>query len=104
MNEAEKILNDLSTKEGVIGTIAMTKEGVPIRTTFTVEETNLFSALVSHFIARTHKALEDLPEAGDLETVRIRSKKNELIIAPYGDFIFIAVQNPFIHQKQKDEE
>jgi dynein light chain roadblock-type len=104
MNEAEKILDDLSKNEGVIGTIAMTKEGVPIRTTFTADETNLFCALTSHFIARTHKALEDLPEAGDLETVRIRSKKNELIIAPYGDYIFIAVQNPFIYKKQKQEE
>ena len=94
MNEAEKILSELSSKEGVLGTIAMTKEGVPIRTTFTADETNLFSALVAHFISRTHKALEDLPEAGELETVRIRSKKNELVIAPYGDYIFIAVQDP----------
>lgn len=99
MSEAEKILNDLSQKEGVIGTIAMTKEGVPIRTTFSADETNTFSALVAHFISRTHKALEEIPEAGDLETVRIRSKKNELIIAPYGEYIFIAVQNPFNKQK-----
>ena len=100
MNEAEKLLTELSSKDGVIGTIAMTKEGVPIRTTFTADETNLFSALVAHFISRTHKALEDLPEAGELETVRIRSKKNELIIAPYGDYIFIAVQDTHFHQKE----
>ena len=100
MNEADKILTELSGKDGVIGTIAMTKDGVPIRSTFTVEETNLFSALVAHFISRTHKALEDLQEAGELETVRIRSKKNELIVAPYGDYIFIAVQDTHVHKKE----
>lgn len=101
MTEAEKILNDLSAKDGVIGTIAMTKDGVPVRSTFPVDETNLFSSLVAHFIQRTYKALEGVPDSGELETVRIRSKKNELIVAPYGDFIFIAVQDPFSVKNEK---
>jgi len=100
MNEAEKILSSLSSKEGVIGTIAMTKDGVPIRTTFSDEDTNVYSALVAHFVQRTHKALSDMPEAGELETIRIRSQKNEIIIAPYGEFVFIAVQDPFYTKKE----
>ena len=100
MNEAEKILSDLSSREGVIGTITMTKDGVPIRSTFKDEETNLYSPLVSNFVQRTHKALEGMSEAGELEIIRIRSKKNELIVTPYRDYIFVAVQDPFLLKKK----
>lgn len=95
MADAEKILADLSRKEGVIGTVVLTDDGVPIRSDFPENETNLYSALVAHLVQRTKKALEEIPDSGETEIIRIRSKKNELIVAPYGNYIFIAVQDPF---------
>ena len=99
MTDAEKILCELSRKEGVVGTVVMTSDGVPIRSDFPETETNLYSSLVAHFVQRTKKALEEIPESGDAEVIRVRSKKNELVIAPYGNFIFVAVQDPFNAKK-----
>ena len=95
MADAEKILGELSQKDGVLGTIVMTSEGVPIRSDFPENETNLYSSLVSYFVHRTQKALEEIEEAEEAEIIRIRSKKNEIVIAPYGNYIFVAVQDPF---------
>jgi dynein light chain roadblock-type len=94
MSDSEKILLDLSRKPGVLGTLVTTRDGVPIRSDFPPDATDLYSALVAHFVQRTRKALEEIPETGAPEVIRIRSKKNELIIAPQGEFIFIAVQDP----------
>ena len=99
MTEAEKILGELSRKDGVLGTVVMTSDGVPIRSDFPENETNLYSALVSHFVQRTHKALEEIEDSGEPEVIRVRSKKNELVIAPYGKYIFVAVQDPFSVKK-----
>lgn len=95
MNEADKIIGELSKKGGVTGIIAMTSDGVTIRTDFPEAETNLYSSLIAHFVQRTKKSLGEIQNVGELETIRIRSKKNELIIAPSGDFILIVVQEPF---------
>lgn len=99
MSDADKIIADLSRKDGVVGTVILTSDGVPIRSDFPENETNLYSALVAHFVQRTKKALEDIPDSGETEIIRIRSKKSELIVAPYGNFIFIAVQDPFSQPK-----
>lgn len=99
MTEAEKILGELSRKDGVLGTVVMTHDGVPIRSDFPENETNLYSSLVAHFVQRTQKALEEIEDSGEPEVIRVRSKKNELVIAPYGKYIFVAVQDPFSVKK-----
>ena len=97
--EAEKILDEFSKKEGVIGTVVTTSDGIPIRSDFSEDETNLYSSLVAHFVQRTKKALDAINGSGEPETIRIRSKKNEIIIAPYNNYIFIVVQDPFSSKK-----
>jgi dynein light chain roadblock-type len=99
MGDAEKILGDLSRKPGVLGTLVMTRDGVPIRSDFEEKATNVYAAAVAHFVQRTRKALEDIPETGAPQVIRIRSKKNELVVAPQGDFVFIAVQDPLSVKK-----
>ena len=93
--EVDKICADISRKGGVTGIIAMTSDGRPIRTDFPNTETYLYSDLVARFVQRTKKSFEEIPDVGEIETIRIRSKKNELIVAPYGNFILIVVQDPF---------
>jgi dynein light chain roadblock-type len=94
MVDAERIFSDLSRKPGVLGTIVMTSDGVPIRTDFPQAETNLYSSLVAHFVQRVKKALEEIPDVGETETIRVRSRKHEMVISPFGNFIYLAVQDP----------
>jgi dynein light chain roadblock-type len=94
MSDCERILNELSRKPGVLGTIVMTSDGVPIRTDFPEDETNLYSSLVSHFVQRVKKALSEIEDVGETEVIRVRSKKHEMVISPFGNFIYLAVQDP----------
>jgi len=77
----------------------MTADGVPIRSDFPENETNLYASLVAHFVQRTKKALEEIEDAGAPEVIRVRSRKNELVIAPHGNYVFVAVQDPFSVKK-----
>jgi dynein light chain roadblock-type len=94
MSIAERLLAEISRKEGVLGTIVMTDEGVAIQSDFPESETNVYSSLVAHFVQRTKKALEEIGDAGEPEVIRVRSKKHEMVIAPFGKFILLAVQDP----------
>jgi dynein light chain roadblock-type len=94
MGDAERILTELSRKPGVLGTIVMTSEGVPIRSDFQQNETDLYSSLVGHFVQRVKKALAEIPDMGETEVIRVRSKKHEMVISPFGEFIYLAVQDP----------
>jgi dynein light chain roadblock-type len=94
MTDGERIFTELSRKPGVLGTIVMTSDGVPIRSDFQQKDTDLYSSLVAHFVQRVKKALEELDGIGEPEIIRVRSKKHEMVIAPSGNFIYLAVQDP----------
>jgi dynein light chain roadblock-type len=94
MSIAERLLSEISRKDGVLGTIVMTDEGVAIQSDFSEAETNVYSSLVAHFVQRTKKALEEIGDAGEPEVIRVRSKKHEMVIAPFGKFVLLVVQDP----------
>jgi dynein light chain roadblock-type len=94
MTDAERILGELSRRPGVLGTVVMTSDGVPIRSEFPQHETNLYASMTAHFVQRTTKALAEIGDSGEPQIIRVRSKKHEMVIAPYGSFIFLAVQDP----------
>jgi dynein light chain roadblock-type len=94
MTTSEKLLSEISRKDGVLGIIVMTDEGIPIRSDFPENETNVYSSLVGHFVQRTKKALQELDGTGEPEVIRVRSKKNELVIVPQGKFVLLVVQDP----------
>ena len=96
ISDSEKIFLQISQKPGVLGSIAMKTDGIPIRTDFSDEQTNLYCALVSQFLKRTDKVLGNILDDPKLESIRIRSKKNELIIAPEGDYVLVVVQDPYV--------
>lgn len=90
----EEIFNKVNTHKGVEGIILSDSEGVPIKTTFTDEQmTYFYTTSASMFIKKCKNVVKDLIEE-ELTFIRIRTKLNEIMIAPEGDFILIAVQNP----------
>ena len=73
------------------------------RTTLDNTTATQYAALATHLSGKTRMALQKLRQAdgsgaGELEVIRIRSKKHENIIAPEFDkgheFQLIVVQNP----------
>ena len=90
----EEILNQVNTHKGVEGIILSDAEGVPIKSTFNDEEkTYYYTTSASMFVKKCKNVVKDLIEE-ELSFIRIRTKLNEIMIAPENEFIFIVVQNP----------
>ena len=90
----EEIFNQVNTHKGVEGIILSDSEGVPIKSTFNDEEkTYYYTTSASMFVKKCKNVVKDLIEE-DLSFIRIRTKLNEIMIAPENEFIFIVVQNP----------
>ena len=90
----EEIFNQVNTHKGVEGIILSDAEGVPIKSTFNDEEkTYYYTTSASMFVKKCKNVVKDLIEE-ELSFIRIRTKLNEIMIAPENEFIFIVVQNP----------
>nr|CAD7201455.1 unnamed protein product [Timema douglasi] len=55
---------------------------VPIKTTLSDARTTHYVALLNHLTNRTRWVLKDLDPTNDLTSLRIRSKKHEIIVVP----------------------
>ena len=90
----EEIFNKVNTHKGVEGIILSDIEGVPIKTTFNDEQTTYYyTTAASMFIKKCKNVVKELIEE-DLTFIRIRTKLNEIMIAPEDEFILIVDQNP----------
>ena len=93
-SEVEETLKRVQSHKGVKGVIIMTAEGLPIRSTMPVEETENYTALVSQLAMKAAGVVRSLDETDELAFLRIRSRKQEIMIAPSNDFVLVVVQNP----------
>jgi len=92
--EVEETLKRIQSHKGVIGTIIINNEGVPIKTTLDSQLTVHYAALISQLTEKARSAVRDLDPSNDLTFLRIRSKKHEIMAAPDRDFLLIVIQNP----------
>lgn len=79
IDETEKRLR---SHKGVAGFLVITAEGIAIRSTLDKDLTVKYSALVSRYIQKARSCTKALCEDDELQMVRIRSAKHEVIIAP----------------------
>jgi dynein light chain roadblock-type len=94
-SEIDGIMKGVGNLTGVLGTMVMNANGLPIRTTFKDAEAIHYAALISEFLRKARTVVE--PLMGDpIDIIRIRSQKNEIIIAPSdqkSDVILVVVQD-----------
>ncbi|KAK5648237.1 hypothetical protein RI129_003129 [Pyrocoelia pectoralis] len=93
-NEVEDTLKRIQSHKGVVGTIVVNSEGIPIKTTLDNTTTVQYAGLISALADKARSVVRDLDPSNDLTFLRIRSKKNEIMVAPDKEFILIVVQNP----------
>jgi dynein light chain roadblock-type len=94
-SEIDGILKGLGNLTGVIGTMVMNSNGLPIRTTFKDSEAIHYAAFISEFLRKLRTVLEPMLGA-PIDIIRVRSHKNEIIIAPSdqkSDVILVVVQD-----------
>nr|XP_035148325.1 dynein light chain roadblock-type 1-like [Callithrix jacchus] len=88
MAEVEETLKRLQSQKGVQGIIVVNTEGIPIKSTMDNPTTTQYASLTHSFILR------EIDPQNDLTVLRIRSKKNEIMVAPDKDYFLIVIPNP----------
>uniref|UniRef100_A0A8B9FPW0 Dynein light chain roadblock n=1 Tax=Amazona collaria TaxID=241587 RepID=A0A8B9FPW0_9PSIT len=84
MAEVEESLKRIQSHRGVIATIVINAEGIPVRTTLDNSTTVQYAALLQQLIMKAQSTVRDIDPQNDLTFLRIRSKKHEIMVAPGG--------------------
>ncbi|XP_073328813.1 dynein light chain roadblock-type 2 [Pagrus major] len=94
MAEVEDTLKRIEAHKGVIGTIVVNADGIPIRTTLDNSTAVQYAGLLRNLTMMARSTVRDIDPQNDLTFLRIRSKKHEVLVAPENDFLLIVIQNP----------
>lgn len=90
----EETLKRIQSQKGVQGIIVVNSEGIPIKSTIDNATTIQYAGLMHSFIMKARSTVRDIDPQNDLTFLRIRSKKNEIMVAPDKDYFLIVIQNP----------
>uniref|UniRef100_A0A5G2QYQ6 Dynein light chain roadblock-type 1 n=1 Tax=Sus scrofa TaxID=9823 RepID=A0A5G2QYQ6_PIG len=80
--EVEETLKRLQSQKGVQGIIVVNTEGIPIKSTMDNPTTTQYANLMHSFILKARSTVREIDPQNDLTFLRIRSKKNEIMVAP----------------------
>lgn len=94
MAEVEETLKRIQGQKGVQGIIIVNAEGIPIKTTLDNSSTVQYAGLIHQLVMKARSTVRDIDPQNDLTFLRVRSKKNEIMIAPDKDYFLIVIQNP----------
>eukprot|EP00656_Telonema_subtile_P019194 TRINITY_DN2046_c0_g1_i6.p1 TRINITY_DN2046_c0_g1~~TRINITY_DN2046_c0_g1_i6.p1 ORF type:complete len:116 (+),score=34.25 TRINITY_DN2046_c0_g1_i6:127-474(+) len=95
MSEVEETLKRISSHKGVIGTVIVNNDGVPIRSNLErSEQTAQYAAQITQLTKAAEAVVRDLDPQNDLTFLRVRSKKHEIMVAPDKEYLLIVIQNP----------
>ncbi|XP_034170385.1 dynein light chain roadblock-type 1 isoform X1 [Pangasianodon hypophthalmus] len=92
--EVEETLKRIQSQKGVQGIIIVNSEGIPIKTTLDNASTVQYAGLIHQLVMKARSTVRDIDPQNDLTFLRVRSKKNEIMIAPDKDYFLIVIQNP----------
>mmetsp|Transcript_3469 Transcript_3469/g.6096 ORF Transcript_3469/g.6096 Transcript_3469/m.6096 type:complete len:131 (+) Transcript_3469:76-468(+) len=107
----EDVLKAMTKEGGVRGWIVVNWEGIPVKYQgYTDSEAVSYAGVVMAFVDKTNIFLNQafvhdiIPETNAaLNTIQLRTPKNELIIAPHPKFILICVYDPSYVEPEKEE-
>ncbi|XP_066558253.1 dynein light chain roadblock-type 1 [Amia ocellicauda] len=94
MAEVEETLKRIQGQKGVQGIIIVNAEGIPIKSTLDNSTTVQYAGQMHQLVTKARSTVRDIDPQNDLTFLRIRSKKNEIMVAPDKEYFLIVVQNP----------
>ncbi|XP_040186323.1 dynein light chain roadblock-type 1 [Rana temporaria] len=94
MADVEETLKRIQGQKGVQGIIIVNAEGIPIKSTMDNATTAQYAGLMHHLVTKSRSSLRDIDPQNDLTFLRLRSKKNEIMIAPDKDYMLVVIQQP----------
>ncbi|KAG8200471.1 hypothetical protein JTE90_000551 [Oedothorax gibbosus] len=92
--EIDETFKRIQSHKGVMGIIVLNTDGIPIKTTMDNNSTIEYAGLITHLLDKARQTVKELDNTNELTFLRVRSKKNEILIAPDKEYMMIVVQNP----------
>ena len=94
----EETIKRLSSHKGVVGVAVVNGDGVPIRSTLAHALAVQCAALAAGVTAKARGMVRELAVDDELQFLRLRSKRHEIMIAPGFDkdhqYSLVVVQDP----------
>jgi len=95
----ESSLRKLTQTFGVMGYVILNKSGIPVKFSGMEQaEAIHYAGLLSELVRATREFLDKKlfrsDDSSELENVRLRSKKHEIVIAPEENYTLVVIQNP----------
>ncbi|XP_066442327.1 dynein light chain roadblock-type 1 isoform X1 [Eleutherodactylus coqui] len=92
--DVEETLKRIQSQKGVQGIIIVNSEGIPIKSTMDNATTAQYAGLMHQLVMKARSSVRDIDPQNDLTFLRVRCKKNEIMIAPDKDYILVVIQQP----------
>jgi dynein light chain roadblock-type len=93
-SEVEETMTRIRSHKGVEGVVIMTREGAIIQSSLSADQSKQHAALISSLTEKASLLIQTLDPDDDLNFLRIRSKKKEIMVAPDNGFLMMVIQNP----------
>ncbi|CAD5212187.1 unnamed protein product [Bursaphelenchus okinawaensis] len=93
MVDVDETIKRIQSQKGVLGVLIMDVCGRPIRSTFDDESTAQYADRLHELCEKSRNVVKDLDQTNDLSFLRMRTKNNEIIIAPDRDYLIAVVSN-----------
>lgn len=95
--DIEELVKRISSNPGVRGFLILNHEGIAIRHSFTEASRELsvqYAALFQSLAMKAKNVLQEIGGNNELQIIRLRSKKDEVIVAPDNKYMLIIIQEP----------
>jgi dynein light chain roadblock-type len=97
-SEIEETLTRIKSHKGVEGILIMNKvTGMIIKSTLTEDQSKTHASFISSLSERCDLMIPTLEEEendDELQFLRIRTRKKEIMVATEGEFLLVVIQNP----------
>jgi dynein light chain roadblock-type len=89
--EVDETLKRIQAQKGVTGVIIMDNLGRSIRSTLDDEATTKHTVLLRQLCDKSKSVTKELDSTNDLSFLRLKTKKNEIMVAPDKDYLLAVI-------------
>lgn len=104
--DIEELIKRVTSHTGVRGFLVLNNEGIPIRHSFTEASRDLavqYAALFQSLAIKAKGVVLEMDNNNELQMLRLRSKKHEIIIAPDTKYLLVVIQKPEGYVVEEEE-
>ncbi|CAJ1007407.1 putative Roadblock/LC7 domain containing protein [Leishmania naiffi] len=94
--DIEELVKRITSHRGVRGFLIINNEGIAIRHSFTEASRELavqYAALFQPLAISAKTVLQEIDNNNELQVVRLRTKKDEIIVAPDSKYMLVIIQD-----------